>query len=156
MKKRVWAAGAGFFLCGFYLGGKILVDMINDDKMRADRNRANMMLFHDWLAFLNEGGSVERYFHEKHYQKILIYGNGLAGAKLLQALEKTDIEVAAVMDQAAHSDTAGSVIGTDARIPDVDCIVVTPVFSYEEIYDKLSERTTLPVVSIRDILSRGQ
>ncbi len=154
MKKSAYIVGLFSFFGGFYLGGKMLVDMINDYQTRADRNSANMMLFNEWVAFLYSGGRVERYFQENHYKRILIYGNGFAGTRLQQALEKTDIEIAAVMDKAAHADVDGAVIGVDADIPDVDCIVVTPVFSHAEIYDVLSKRTRIPIVSISEILNR--
>lgn len=154
MKKSAYIVGAASFLGGFYLGGKMLVDMINDYQMRADKNSANMMLFNEWVDFLYSGGHIEQYFQENQYKKIMIYGNGFAGARLQQALEKTDIEVVAVMDKAAHPDADGTVIGTDADIPDVDCIVVTPVFSHAEICEVLSKRTGIPIVSVREILCR--
>lgn len=151
MKKRyLLTAGAGLFLSGFYLGGKCLVSMINNEKTRADRNSANMHLFNDWLTFLYADGQMEVYFHKNGFHRIMIYGFGLIGARLTQALQKTDIEIVAVMDKAAYSGVDG-VIGTEADIPDCDCIVVTPVFYYEEICSMLKERTNIPVVSVRDI-----
>ena len=151
MKRRYfYIAGAGLFLGGFYLGGKCLVSIINEQKTRADRNSANMYLFSDWLAFLYSGDHIEEYFHKKGFQKIMIYGNGFIGARLVQALQKTDVEIVAVMDKAACSGVDG-VIGTDSDIPDSDCIIVTPVFYYEEIYDMLKERTNIPIVSIGDV-----
>lgn len=151
MKKRyLLSAGAGLFLSGFYIGGKCLVSMINNEKTKADRNSANMHLFNDWLAFLYAGGQMEAYFHTNGFRRIMVYGNGLIGARLTQALQKTDVEIVAVMDKAAYSGADG-VIGTEADIPDCDCIVVTPVFYHEEICSMLRERTNIPVVSVRDI-----
>lgn len=156
MKKsvRVLLTGLSSFTVGFYLGGKFLAGMVNDNKMRADRNQANMMVLDDWLDYLYSGGRMEDFFIKNAYRKIMIYGNGYIGVRLSQALEKTDIEVVAVMDKAAGNDGDGQVIGTDADIPEVDCIVVTPVFYYDDICAMLSERTDIPIVSIKDILDK--
>lgn len=149
-RKYFFIAGIGLFLGGFYFGGKCLVSMINGQKERADRNSANMQLFNDWLAFLYSGGSIEEFFYENGFHRIMIYGNGFIGARLTQALKRTDIEIVAVMDKAAYSGDNG-IIGTEADIPDSDCIVITPVFYYEQIYNQLKGRTDIPIVSIRDI-----
>lgn len=140
------------FGAGFFLGGKILVGMINDYKKRMERNFSNMMLFNDWLKFIYSGGCVEQYFYTHEYRKIMIYGNGYIGNRLVQALTGTDIEVSAVMDKAASSDKEGLVIGIDSEIPDVDCIVITPVFYYDEIFGALRERTRIPIVSVQKII----
>ncbi|MCM1217936.1 MAG: hypothetical protein NC548_25890 [Lachnospiraceae bacterium] len=155
MKKRyIFMAGMGLFLGGFYLGGKMLVSMINDYRERMKRNLSNMMLFHDWLAYLYAGGRIERYFVDHGYKKIMIYGNGYIGQRLMQALEGTGIEVVAVMDKAA-AEAEEIVIGVDAAIPDVDCIIVTPVFFYDAIYDMLREKTDIPIISMQSVIEEN-
>lgn len=141
------------FVTGFILGGKILVKMINDYKTRMKRNLSNMMLFNDWLEFLYSRGKVEQYFHDHGYKRIMIYGNGYIGKRLQQALGQTDIEVAAVMDKVVSSDEKGLVIDVDSSIPDVDCIVITPVYYYDEIVDLLQKKTELPLVPMQMIIN---
>lgn len=145
-------AGIVSFGAGFVLGGKSLAGMINDYKVKMQRNHENMMLLNDWLHFLYLGGTLEDYFRTRGYKQIMVYGNGYIGERLLQALEKTDIEVVAVMDRSVPSDRKGKVIGVDSEIPDSDCIVVTPVFYMDEIRDMLQKKTDIPVVSIQEII----
>lgn len=154
MKKNAgtFIMGICSFMAGFYLGGRTLADAVNSNKVRADRNSINMMVLNDWVDFLYSGGQIDKYFHEKEINRIMIYGNGFIGVRLRQALENTGVEVAAVMDKVAHSDRNGMVIGTGAAIPDVDCIVITPMFYYDEIYSLLSEKTDICIISIKDIL----
>lgn len=140
------------FGAGFFLGGKILVGLINDYKKRMERNLSNMLLYNDWLEFIYSGGCIEQYFYMHEYRKIMIYGNGYIGNRLVQALTDTDIEITAVMDKAALYDKEELVIGIDSEIPDVDCIVITPVFYYDEILGALRERTRIPIVSIQKII----
>lgn len=140
------------FMAGFILGGKVLVSMINDYRRRMKRNLSNMMLFNDWLEFLYSGGKIEQYFYNYGYKRIMIYGNGYIGKRLQQALTQTGIEVTAIMDKAALSDKEGLVIGMDSKIPDIDCIIVTPVYYYEEIFDILRKKIDVPIISIKELL----
>ena len=155
MKKgyAICFTGAISFVTGFFLGGKALVGMINDYKRRMKRNFSNMMLFNDWLDFLYSGGKIEQYFHNQGYKRIMIYGNGYIGKRLQQALIQTDIEVAAVMDKAALPNEDGLVIGLDSKMPDVDCIVITPVYYYDEISGMLRKKTGLPLVTMQMLLN---
>ncbi len=151
-KTAVLAAGVAFGT-GFFLGGKMLVGMINEYKSRMKCEHSNMLVLNDWLYFLYSGKNIEKYFHDLGYGKIMIYGNGNIGKRLFQALSKTDIEVVAIMDKTVTlSDDSGLLIGTDSNIPCVDCIIITPVFYEKEIYNFLNERTKIPVISIRDIV----
>ncbi len=154
MKKGTAALLTGMFSfgTGFFLGGKMLVGLINDYKMKMDRNMSNMLLCNDWLDFIYSGGHIDKYFHDNGYQKVMIYGNGYVGARLAQALAKTDIAVVAIMDKVASSDENGEVIGTDSRVPDNDCIIVTPVYYYNEIYDMLRKKTDIPIVSVQTVI----
>lgn len=154
MKKRIMTGAIGVisFMIGFFLGGKMLVGMINDYKKRMERNCSNMMLFNNWLEFLYSGGSIEQYFHDNGYKRIMIYGNGHIGKRLVQALADSDIEVAAVMDKAASAEENRTVIGTDSKIPDVDCIVITPIYFYDDILNMLQEKTNVPVVSMQTVI----
>lgn len=145
-----WGTGAVSFAAGFVLGGKALVKMINDYKMQMERNLSNMQLLNDWMEFLYAGGRVEEYFHEHGYKKIMIYGNGYIGQRLYQALEQTEIDVVAVMDKMNVSDPATDsvLIGADSEMPEVDCVVITPVFYFDEIYGELRKKTEQPIISI--------
>lgn len=154
MKNKIVVCLTGVlsFGAGFFLGGKMLVNMINDYKTRMQRNLSNMMLFNSWLEFIYSGGSIDQYFHNHGYKKIMIYGNGYIGKRLSQALLGTDIEVVAVMDKEVSSDKEKLVIEVDSTIPDVDCIVVTPVFFFDTIYDMLMQKTSIPAISMQTII----
>lgn len=152
-KSTIFLAGTLSFVAGFYLGGKTLVGMINNYKMQAERNLSNMMLLHDWMEFLQAGGRIEQYFHEHGYKSVMIYGNGYVGQRLFEALKQSDVGVAAIMDQtnASDADPEGILIGVDSVIPDVDCIVITPVFYFDQIYQKLEAKTGQPIISIEEL-----
>lgn len=146
--------GGVSFGFGLFLGGKMLVGMINDYKRRMERNLSNMMLLNDWVEFIYSGNSIDKFFHDHKYSKIMIYGYGYIGTRLMQALGGTDIEVTAVMDKSVSSDKDKMLIGIDREVPDVDCIVVTPVFHFDEINGMLKKKTNIPVIPIDKILEK--
>lgn len=154
MKKRTiaWLAGVVSFGTGFFLGGKMLVGMVNDCRLRMERNLSNMLVFNDWLEYIYKGNRIEQYFKDNQYSKIIIYGDGYIGSRLLQALSGTEIEIAAVMDKSFTEYTSDLCIGINSEIPEADCIVVTPIFYYDDIYKMLSEKTNIPVIPILDIM----
>lgn len=156
MKKGIVlvVTGAISFATGFVLGGRILVKMINDYKKRMERNLANMMLFNDWLELVYNGGHIEQYFHDNGYKKIMIYGNGYIGKRLEQALAGSDIQIIAIMDRSVPSDEDRKVIGIDSEIPDIDCIVITPVYYFDDIFGMLQEKTGVPLVSIQEVIEK--
>ena len=143
--------GIASFGTGFVFGGKALVSMINDYKRRMERNLSNYQLLNDWMEFLYAGGVIEQYFYDHGYKRILIYGNGDIGQRLYQALERTDINVVAIMDKSHSSKSAGILIGVNSEMPEVDCIVITPVFYFDEIHHTLREKTQQPVISIEEL-----
>ncbi len=156
MKKGVitFITGMGAFIGGFYFGQKSLVNIINNYKTKADRNLSNMIVLNDWLDYVYSGKKAEDFFHKNSYKRIMLYGNGYIGTRLSQALTDTDIEIVAIMDKTAKTSTNGLVLGIDAVIPDVDCIVITPVYFYDEIHTMLADKTQVPIVSVKEIFMR--
>lgn len=153
MKKGliVSITGVCSFGIGFFFGGKMLVGMINDSKRGMKRSSANMLVFHDWIEFIYNGGHIDKYLNDNDYSKVMIYGGGYVGRRLKQALENANIEVTAVMDKMNANGQDGAMLGVDDKVPDVDCIIITPVSYYDEIYNMLQKRTKIPVISIEKL-----
>lgn len=141
------------FAAGAYFMGRKVSKLVNERKKKADSQAATMLFFNRWLSAKQAGKRLEDYFHAKKYKKIMVYGMGYIGERLVDELEDSDIEIAAAMDRDAASIFADvPVIGIEADIPEADCIVVTPVYFYEEISKMLQNKTSCPIVSIKDIL----
>ncbi|MCI9336281.1 MAG: hypothetical protein HFH93_01880 [Lachnospiraceae bacterium] len=141
------------FIAGFYLGGKSLVGMINKQKDESMRNRRNMELLSKWLDALYDGWNVDKFFEKNNYKNILIYGNGLIGQKLYKALNTANINVVAIMDKQVRGNAEGILIGADSNIPYADCIVITPICYYNQIYCSVRDKTNIPIVSVEDIFN---
>lgn len=78
---------------------------------------------------------------------------GCAGERLLNELKDSEVIVKYDIDQRAdeiHTDI--DLFTMDDELPEVDAVVVTPVFFFDEIQSKLSDKIECPIFSSEDIL----
>ena len=86
-------------------------------------------------------------------KNIIIYGLGKMANHLMEDIKESDINVVCAIDIGAINKYSHfPVITLDEEIPDADCIVVTPVHEAEAIKESLKNRTSVPVLSLLDIL----
>lgn len=122
-------------------------------KELADKHLVLMQLFNQWMITKQEGKSVTDYFLRENINSIAIYGMSFVGERLYDELKDSNIEVKYAIDRKAdriYSDV--DVITSDEMFEEVDAIVVTPVFYYEEIEKLLSKKTDIAIISFEDIL----
>ncbi len=119
----------------------------------SEKHLALFMLMNQWVAVKQEGKNLADYFVKRGYKIIAIYGMSYVGERLLEELRGSDIQIKYGIDQRAgaiYSDI--EVVTMEDELTSVDAIVVTPVFFYDEIEEKLSKKTDCPILSIEDIL----
>lgn len=118
------------------------------------RTKENYGLLVRWVRILQQEGRLETYFKRKGYQKIAIYGVSDIGQLLAEALRKTDIELLYGIDRRADKLKASIPIYRPQEIfPEVDAIVVTAVYFFEEILGELRDRgIDYPVISFEELM----
>jgi len=124
----------------------------NDFKV-IKKNEAIMKMFNQWLILKQEEKSIVSYFKENGFNKIAIYGMSYAGERLLADLKNTDIEVAYAIDRnAEHIFSEVEIVTLEDSLQDVDVVVVTAIYNFDEIEEKLSNLMDCPIVSLEDII----
>lgn len=119
----------------------------------ADKHLALMRLLDQWLATKQEGKSIIEYFHTNKIKSIAIYGMSYVGERLFNELKNSDIEVKYAIDKNAEEIYAEvDVLSPDETLPEIDAIVVTPIFFFDEIEEILAKKTAASVLSLEDIL----
>lgn len=158
MKKGTVAA------LGTILGGAIGVaaqHMKTKKRLNADielgrKNEEIIKAYSQWMKIKKEGRSLADYLKENGYQKIAVYGMHYLGENLCEELEDTDIEIKYAIDKNADNmgfDDKNIIVYTpDEELEEVDAVIVTAFYFYDEIEEKLSERLDCPIVSLEDIL----
>ena len=75
------------------------------------------------------------------------------GKLLYKDLRDTEVKVEYAIDRAAvANDINLAVMTLDDAFPEVDVIVVTATFAFEEIRKDLEQHTEIPIISLRDVV----
>lgn len=142
-----------FFLIGkftfqYYMGKKVLAL-----EERADRNAKIIKIFSLWMKNKQQGKNITSFLEDKGFCKVAIYGMHFLGECLYGELKNTRIVVLYGIDKnAAKMGMDIKIVTPEDKLEKVDAIIVTPVFYYNEIERKLSQKIGCPIISIEDIL----
>lgn len=119
----------------------------------ADKHLALYLLMNQWVKVKQEGKNVTEYFEKNGYNKIAIYGMSYVGETLVDELKDSKIEIVCAIDKNADGIYSEiDMITPNDEIPQVDAVIVTPVFFFEEIEELLRRRTSADILSLEDIL----
>lgn len=126
---------------------------INRIRQISDKHLALYLMMVKWVEIKQEGKRLADYFYKRGYSSIAIYGMNYVGKRLLRELRDSNVEVRYGIDQRAEEIYADiNIVTADEKLSDVDAIVVTPVYFFDEIKNKLSMASNYPVISLEDIL----
>lgn len=133
--------------------GKVIAGETGKAQAMSDKHLALFLMMNRWVEVKQDGKNLADYFRKMGYKDIAIYGMSYAGERLLRELEGSDIHVKCGIDQKADEIYSKvDIITLDETIPQVDAIIVTSVYFFDEIKEKLETLTDKPVVSLEDVL----
>lgn len=155
MKKGLLAAistvaGA---VAGGAVTGKYAAREIKNMKEKASNHFALFQVMDSWVQLYQEGKEIAEYFRKNNYKKIAVYGMSFVGERLYEELKDTDIEIVYIVDRNADNLYAEvDIYKPDDVLPKADAMVVTAVYYFDEIEEKMSEAVDCPVISLEDII----
>lgn len=145
--------GAGSAAVGVSMYEKHKLEEREKWKQLADKHLALMQLFNQWMITKQEGKSIVDYFHKESIKSIAIYGMSYVGERLYDELKDSDIEVKYAIDKNADGIYSElEIVTPQEELEEVDAIVVTPIFYFDEIEGMLSAKTEATILSLEDIL----
>ena len=110
-------------------------------------------LLNQWLKIKQQGKSLTEYFHKNDIQSIAIYGYKELGERLYDELKGSDIEIKYIIDKNIDYIRAEiDVYSPDESLPQVDAIVVTATYYYDEIEDELNDLGDFLIISLEDVV----
>lgn len=149
---------AGISLVAGFAGGAA-VERIERYRQKSDAD--NEVAFYKkcydivckWMSLKQNGNSLEKYFKQRGYHAIAIYGMGKMGGMLYEDLKDSDIQVKYGIAQGTYCTYPGlRIIKPKDKMDKVDVIVVTPFSAFDEIEMLISEKTDIPVISIEEMM----
>lgn len=132
-------------------------EFIKEEK-RLDKMEDNLKKFESFYRLLNtwvemkqEGKNLAEYFEYNNINTIAIYGMKELGERLVKELENSRIEIKYVIDQNADQiETDFKKVKPDDELEPVDAIVVTAIYFYQDIEEKLSKKVDYEIISLED------
>lgn len=111
-------------------------------------------LLHHWLLKKEMGRLFADYLKALGYGRIAVYGMGIMGKHLISELQGSDVKIVyAVDNQKEVSANADIPIIKSGQIEeDVDAIIITVTYQYEEIRKQLQEQTRAKIISLEQIV----
>ena len=119
-----------------------------------NKNQTLFQIASFWLFEIYNGKSISSYFEEKKIRSVAIYGVGILGRILILALQKTDVQIIYLIDRREFTEINNiPVIKTnDSRINEVDAIIVTPIYEFENIKTISLKDIKCKIISLEDII----
>lgn len=121
---------------------------------KTDKFKQYYNTLNQWLNNKEEGKDPQDYFIKNGYKTMAIYGMGELGSRLYKELKNcSELKIKYVIDQSIdYLSHEIAVKSPEDTLEEVDVIVVTPTFAYEEIKSKLKTKNNCPIISIDDVL----
>ena len=100
--------------------------------------------------------SLTEYFINNGYKKVGIYGLGDLGSRLVDEFKETEIEVVYGIDRdidyISYDILVYSLDEIERISKEVDVIVVTAVFAYDDVKDMLYKKLGIKVISLEEVV----
>lgn len=156
MKKKaailVGVVGAILGTVGLFKSSIDKIEKIKKLETLNYKNDAILKVFTKWLKLKQDGNSVAEYLSKKGYKTIAIYGMHYLGECLLDELKDSEIEVKYAIDKNADQILADVDMYTlDDDLSEVDAIIVTAFWFFEEIVSSIRERVNCSIISLEDV-----
>ena len=127
--------------------------VVNERQGKVDKFKGYYNMLNQWLMLKQDGKSLEKYFEENNYKTIAIYGMGEMGNRLYDELKGTEIKVKYAIDKnAAGAYSELDIREIDDELEEVDAIVVTATFAFDEIEEELCSMFSCPIISLDDVV----
>ena len=146
------SGGKGIFiLLGFGIC-KYFADKLNKEKDYTIEKKNLYIQILDRLLVVRERGiSLNKYLQEKNHKKVAIYGLGMIGSHLYEALKGTEVELIGIDKSKVYNNFRMPIYKPDYNLNDIDLIIVTP-FDYKEIFHDL-QKYHKKIISIHQLLN---
>ena len=132
-----------------YFKGKI----ISKNNERVNKFKSYYNILNQWIILNHAGKKLEQFFINHNYKEIAVYGMGEIGNRLYEELKGSSVDIKYVIDKNAGSAYSESEIFTpEDKLEEVDAIIVTTVFAFEEIRSMLDKKCNCPIISLEDVV----
>lgn len=100
-----------------------------------------------------QGKSIADSLKKRNIEEVAVYGYGVIGKRFVSELVKNKIKVAYIVDQdTSYSDLNIPIYSLKEKFPYTEVLIVTPLFAYEEILQKIKNQRINQIISIGEFI----
>lgn len=119
----------------------------------SDKHLEMFLVMDKWFQKELRGEGIAIYLRKNRFYNITIYGMGYIGKNLYEYLKKERFQIGNLIDQKNNESVDGNRIKTiDEEHAPTDVIIVTAVYYFEELENKLKTKFNKPILSFADIV----
>lgn len=121
---------------------------------KIDRYKTYWNILNRWLNLKLLNKSICDYFIYNNYNRVAIYGIGMLGSTLVKEMQNYNIPIAYGIDQDVYKGRKFDfpIYQLQDSLPEVDLIVVTVRYIFEDVKRQLQERGCKNIVSLENII----
>jgi len=106
-----------------------------------------------WLELKIQNKNISTYFADNNFDKVAIYGFGEIGKRLWEELSyNSEIEVLYAIDKRIKIHPTLRIYSLEDELPEVDVIVVSVNYTFEEVRQMLEKKANAMVISIDEVI----
>ncbi len=130
-----------------------LIDEIKNLQRLNSRYKSYWKILNRWLSLKEKNVKLADYIIKRGFLNIAIYGIGMLGKHLLKELSDSEIYIAYGIDQGGQLKNSILPIYTiDDHLENVDAIIVTVCYEYENIKRTLKRKLNCEILSLEEVL----
>lgn len=126
----------------------------NKDKTIQKYKKYYMLLL-AWMGILESGNSLCSQLIKDGFRNIAVYGGRNVGWHFARQLQESEVTIKYIIDKIDLSGDFKSlpVYHPEDELPEVDAVIVTPVWDYQRIKQDLEKIVKCPVISLEDVIA---
>lgn len=135
-------------------------EMPDNSSIELERRLQKSILFYwvltRWLGSMIDGHSMAERINAFGYSKVAVYGYAEIGKLLCRELQRSGVEVVYVLDKKVKKAERDAlpVYFPKRGLPEVEAVIVTAVYYYEEIEKELSELGFGKIISFSELVGK--
>lgn len=132
---------------------KIYKKKLKEISRMSDKHLEMFLMMDKWIQNEMEGKKISTYLRNNGFYNLTIYGMGYIGRTLYEYLKSEGFEINNLIDQSSFKRIDGMTIKKiDDEHVSTDAVIVTAIYYFEELEDKLKTKFKEPVLSLADII----
>lgn len=125
---------------------------IHIQKKKVNKFRQYYNCVDHWLVLKEKGLKLREEFKRRSINSIAIYGRGILCDHLITELENTDIVIQYIIDRGFDKEYRGITVLKEYDQSPIDAVIITPLFDFDAISNKIKENYNVSVLSIHDLI----